>query len=240
MQNFDPANVWLDARTSRAAEAHGRDPAWPCLRGGRQDLTSPSTPPTASSRRSAASRSTSSRARRSASSASPAPARASSTQTITGLTRGATVAGTRRLRRHRPARAPTPSDAAAASAAPQIGMIFQDPLSSLHPLLPGRLADRRDDPRPRHGDDAGSRPGPGPPSCSSLVGIPRAAERIDDYPHQFSGGMRQRVMIAMAMALNPDAADRRRADHRARRHRAGPGARRDAPAAGASSAPRSS
>jgi ABC-type dipeptide/oligopeptide/nickel transport system ATPase component len=37
------------------------------------------------------------------------------------------------------------------------------------------------------------------------VGIPRAASRIDDHPHQFSGGMRQRVMIAMAMALDPDA-----------------------------------
>ena len=40
-------------------------------------------------------------------------------------------------------------------------------------------------------------------SCLELVGIPRAAERLDDYPHQFSGGMRQRVMIAMGLSCNP-------------------------------------
>ncbi len=38
----------------------------------------------------------------------------------------------------------------------------------------------------------------------TLVGIPQADRRVDDYPHQFSGGMRQRAMIAMAMALNPE------------------------------------
>jgi peptide/nickel transport system ATP-binding protein len=84
----------------------------------------------------------------------------------------------------------------------KMAMIFQDPLSSLHPYYTvghqiseaylihnkvGRKAARL------HAIDMLGR-----------VGIPQPASRVDDYPHQFSGGMRQRAMIAMALSCNPE------------------------------------
>src|SRR5258708_37866518 len=83
-----------------------------------------------------------------------------------------------------------------------IAMIFQDPLSSLHPLYKvGRQITeliRRHEPRTTR-DQAHKRA----IELLGLVGIPQPDRRVDDYPHQFSGGMRQRAMIAMALALNP-------------------------------------
>ena len=68
----------------------------------------------------------------------------------------------------------------------QISMIFQEPMTSLNPVFTvGRET------RERVLD------------AFQLVGIPAAESRLDDYPHQMSGGMRQRVMIAMALACNP-------------------------------------
>jgi peptide/nickel transport system ATP-binding protein len=82
-----------------------------------------------------------------------------------------------------------------------IGMIFQDPLSSLNPTLTvgAQIAEvvllHREVSKKEAMDRA--------VEVLDLVGMPRARERIDEYPHQFSGGMRQRVMIAMALANDP-------------------------------------
>jgi oligopeptide transport system ATP-binding protein len=80
-------------------------------------------------------------------------------------------------------------------------MIFQDPMTSLNPVLTiGRQISESLELHMKLGkSDARKRS----IELLEMVGIPAAAQRIDGYPHQFSGGMRQRVMIAMALSCRP-------------------------------------
>ncbi|MDP8904915.1 MAG: ABC transporter ATP-binding protein [Chloroflexota bacterium] len=83
----------------------------------------------------------------------------------------------------------------------ELAMIFQDPMTSLNPSLTvGRqLTEVLEVHRRMRSDEARRRAA----ELLEMVGIPQARKRLGDYPHQFSGGMRQRVMIAMALALEP-------------------------------------
>jgi len=84
----------------------------------------------------------------------------------------------------------------------RIGMIFQDPLTALNPLL--RIGDQLTETILTHLRVSPAEARARAVAALAEVGVPGAAQRIDSYPHAFSGGMRQRVVIALALAAEPD------------------------------------
>ncbi len=83
----------------------------------------------------------------------------------------------------------------------QMAMIFQDPMTSLNPVL--TIGKQLMEPMLIHQNMTKEQARSRAVELLRMVGIPKPDERLDDYPHQFSGGMRQRVMIAMALACTP-------------------------------------
>ena len=83
----------------------------------------------------------------------------------------------------------------------QISMVFQDPLTSLNPVK--TIGSQISETVLRHTDKDKKQAEQRAVELLKLVGIPEAENRLKDYPHQFSGGMRQRVMIAIALSCNP-------------------------------------
>lgn len=84
----------------------------------------------------------------------------------------------------------------------RISMVFQDPMTSLNPVI--NIGKQLAEPLLEHLDMTQKQARNRSIELLGLVGIPNPAERLKDYPHQYSGGMRQRVMIAMALSCMPE------------------------------------
>jgi peptide/nickel transport system ATP-binding protein len=94
-----------------------------------------------------------------------------------------------------------PEDRLRAIRGNEIAMIFQDPLSALHPLY--KVGAQLIEAVLAHQDVSRAKARERAVELLGLVGIPDPSRRVDEYPHEFSGGMRQRVMIAMALVNEP-------------------------------------
>jgi peptide/nickel transport system ATP-binding protein len=103
--------------------------------------------------------------------------------------------------------------------AKDIAMVFQEPMTSLNPVY--TIGEQIAEVLRRHEGLSRKIALDKTIEMLRLVQIPNAEKRYNDYPHQFSGGMRQRVMIRDGALLQTETADRRRADHGTRRHHSG-------------------
>jgi peptide/nickel transport system ATP-binding protein len=122
------------------------------------------------------------------------------TQTLLGLTPGADVTGSAKF--DGTDLLQLTEDKMRHVRGERISVIFQDPLTSLHPLY--RVGWQIAEMIRAHDKSVSKKEATGRAvDLLRRVGIPRAEQRINDYPHQFSGGMRQRAMIAMALSLSP-------------------------------------
>jgi oligopeptide transport system ATP-binding protein len=83
----------------------------------------------------------------------------------------------------------------------EMAMVFQEPMTSLNPVL--TIGFQITEALKLHQGMGTKEARERAAELLAMVGIPQATDRLDDYPHQFSGGMRQRVMIAMALSCNP-------------------------------------